>query len=537
MKRWRRTTRNLILAVLLAMPVGCGLDVQETLQQAQQALRNLNIDQEQMAELLAIAANSSNLAGSGVSRMQVGTGGTTGQLTGAPGFFFPQGSTDGAEIDTCVQVDANSSLRIEDYTDCTDRDGSIVFELPQSTAPKLAITFNGYTEGTTGEADYRRLDGEMVWSMTEGPAGFQILSKEQMTVEVARTSDGQSRTIRLQNNNLWVYTIDFDAGTLTVNTTSSFTDLDALNTVVLDFQEVTFDPNEETGCPRGPESGRASLNGTDIDENREFASWVTVEVNGCADVNLIDSEGKTRKLDPNEIEDLFKEAVDGFKQLISNIKDAQVVRVVKAEGALPKDCSEDPSLVDDIEVGHLLGTWCTAWPRLDDQGNDIWGENGWLDCWRFCVADGVKYYSRFGGVAGTVNGPDTRYEESNDGTYDLTSDMNWVPTDFAATCREPYAFESGTWDVSPTPVSGYPLGSVPTPVTARTLEMVPEGSDGVTRPDIFEGHSDDGTSTGGNLRIEHWVPDPDTGPWFDHVFFADRVPTRQCTEDDWATVE
>jgi hypothetical protein len=501
----------------------CTFEVADKIEELVEKVR-LNVDETQMAELLDLTSRAGRKIGAGLGsidampeRPEEGPSGP--ETTLAPrGLAFRPAATE--PEDSCVRIDANSTLRIEDYSGCDDRSGAIRYELPDLYESEgnvqLSVGFQDYGEGTPGEPGYRGWNGETVWTLVQGHNGINIFSKEQVQLTYVRDTEEGPRTIRLQNNNLWVYTIRFETGELVVNTTSAFTDLDTYDTYVLDFQEISFDTRPDVGCPRGPVSGRTSLSG--------YGQSVTVTVLGCAEVQSVSAAG-TRTLKLDEVEALFRPAVESFGELIRSLENSAAVGIVGSAGNdIPENCSFDSGSAPDPVMGALLGTWCSAWPAWGVDSAD-WTKPAWLDCRIMCVADGMPFYGRTGGIATNLTGPDSIYETA---PYFIDPMYNSIPSSFTPSCRDPFIWETGTW-------------------YARTITDSPTGNMSAALVD-FSANSPDGSSMMESWMLEPyggyldaWWPDmsmPGTY-YFDRPMraIADPAGLRVCEDADWQTMQ
>lgn len=509
------------LAAAVALGGGaCTFEVADKVEELVEKIR-LNVDETQMAELLELTSRAGRKIGAGLGSIEAmpqrpDDGGPGPVPAPAPsGSSFQPAATD--TEDACVRIDQNSTLRIEDYSGCDDRSGAIRYELPDlfnvETNVQLTVGFQNYGEGTPGEPGYREWNGETVWTLVRGPNGFNIFSKEQVQLTYVRESDAGPRTVRLQNNNLWVYTIRFETGELVVNTTSAFTDLDTFDTYVLDFQEIAFDTRPDVGCPRGPVSGRASLSG--------YGQSVTVTVLGCAEVQSVSAAG-TRTLTLADVEALFRPAVESFGELIRSLENSDAIGIVDNVGnKLPADCSFDPGLASDPNVGMLLGAWCSVWPSWGNNGPD-WSKSGWLDCRVMCVANGAPFYARTGGIAGSLSGPDASYQM--DPYY-----RDDVASSFTPTCRDPFFWETGSWYTRA--VTDNPNPSNMSAVLADFSAQMPDGA-GYTETLLLEPFAD---------YIDVWWPDMSTpgSYWFDRALrrVANFTDLRVCGDADWQAMQ
>ncbi len=486
------------------------------------AKTRLRVDETQMAELLDLSSRAGRKIGAGlgsIEAMPTRPEEGSGDPSLAPrNLAFRPAATDPA--DACARVDANSTLRIEDYSECPDRSGAIRYELPNLYESdgnvQLSVGFQSYGEGTPGEPGYREWNGETVWTLVQGQNGINIFSKEQVQLTYVRNSEEGPRTIRLQNNNLWVYTIRFATGELVVNTTSAFTDLDTYDTYVLDFQEIAFDTRPDVGCPRGPVSGRTSLSG--------YGQSVTVTVLGCAEVQSVSAAG-TRTLKLDEVESLFRPAVESFGELIRSLEHSAAVGIVDSAGnKMPENCSFAPGDAPDPVVGAFLGVWCNAWPYWNGDTVD-WAKPAWLDCRIMCVSDGGPFFGRTGGIATNVRGPDNAY---TDAPYSVDPMYNSIPSSFTPSCRDPFIWEKGNWYART--ITDSPTGNMEAAIIDFSVNA-PDGSS-YAEAIMFEPASS---------YLDSWWPDSSTpgNYWFDRPLrrVNDFSQLRVCEDTDWRSME
>lgn len=521
---YRVQLQSIGLGVALALSGNaCTFEVADKIAELVEKVR-LNVDETQMAELLDLTSRAGRKIGAGLGsieampdRPEEGPAGS--EPAPAPrALAFRPAATD--TEDACVRIDANSTLRIEDYSGCDDRSGAIRYELPDLYESQgnvqLSVGFQNYGEGTPGEPGYREWNGETVWTLVSGPNGINIFSKEQVQLTYVRDTEQGARTIRLQNNNLWVYTIRFETGELVVNTTSAFTDLDTFDTYVLDFQEIAFDTRPDVGCPRGPVSGRTSLSG--------YGQSVTVTVLGCAEVQSVSAAG-TRTLKLDEVESLFRPAVESFGELIRSLENSAAIGIVgNAGNKMPQNCSFDPGDAPDPVVGQFLGTWCSVWPTWGTDRPD-WGKPAWMDCRIMCVSNGAPFFGRTGGVAKNLSGPDTYYEST---PYLLDPMHNAIPAAFTPSCRDPFIWETGSWYARA--ITDSPTGNMNAAIVDFSSNS-PDGA-GYTETQMMEPQGS---------RIDVWWPDMSTPGtyWFDRPMRAinDPAALRVCEDADWQSMQ
>lgn len=587
-----RNSITLLAAVLMLSGslAGCGLaeKIRTIVQEVQSGigqLKNLSVNEDELSVLLQQASASSKTIGKRLGTLeltQTGGGGSGGAGGLTAPRFRPLQSDAGS---VCPTVSVSRTVTIEDYSQCSNQSGQVVYTLVQpgeeNSDFRVMVDFTDYVTGTSDTVGYRKLNGQVIWSVFAGFGGFQIQSKEQTQAEYTKPATTGSGVVlvRTQQNNLWTYLIDFASEELRINATAAYTDLDSFGTAVLDFQGLRFFKPETSDCPtRAPVAGSASLSGNNTS--------VLIQVTGCAQGQIetttratdsTESNTELGELTANELEDIFAPAVEGFVDLIESIANSDFVGVVESGGgggqSSLENCGTDPAyLSENVPPGtdELLGSWCTAWPVFNESGPDLSGP-AWLDCLTLCVdASGVLRYERYGGVADGFTQIDERYV-AHEPYYVSDFDRDGVadegpylpPADFQPLCRD-FVWETGTWLpeelpgynastilaellVAPPFTGSYPEGIFPTTtvlvrsfVESGGVEGDPAGGELV---DVFEIVSDNYNS---RRRLERWFPVVDASITPNIYGIVDlgfnmsmlpRAPQRPCSDEDYALVE